>query len=338
MRLESGDLCDWEFLQQQHAWETLLVGNGLSINIWSGFDYRSLVAQAPLSAEVRRLFDDLETANFEHALEYLHHAHVVLRALGEDVAGVDMAYESVRSALLVAISATHIPWQQFPSAIHEVLASVLDRHKSVFTTNYDLCLYWSHLELSDRVDIIDFFWGEGGRFDPTNCKPFHPSSTTMHYLHGGLHLWHDDLSTASGKWSAAHGHLLDLESKYRAGSSRRPLFVTEGSSKAKLRAIRQSDYLSFCLDALRRNTAPTVVFGHSLSNVDAHVVEALCDGPPRPIAVSMREKEDPDDVIHEKVRVRRALKGHQVVFFDASTHPLARARVSPLPEAAPSDG
>jgi hypothetical protein len=39
-------LLDWADLKDDCGWETLVVGNGLSINIWSGFAYSNLFKQA----------------------------------------------------------------------------------------------------------------------------------------------------------------------------------------------------------------------------------------------------------------------------------------------------
>jgi hypothetical protein len=73
----------------------------------------------------------------------------------------------------------------------------------VYTTNYDLCLYWSHLESYPRPNIKDYFWNSGNTFDPANASI--DDATSMHYLHGGLHLWADDATGVNGKWTSAAG-------------------------------------------------------------------------------------------------------------------------------------
>lgn len=50
----------------------------------------------------------------------------------------------------------------------------------MFTTNYDLSLYWSHMYCVDKVDIKDFFWNQLV-FDATDTNA-HSCSTT----HGPL--------------------------------------------------------------------------------------------------------------------------------------------------------
>jgi hypothetical protein len=69
--------------------------------------------------------------------------------------------------------------------------------------------------------------------------------TDLFFLHGALHLWQRDRDAATGKWTNSGRDLLQLRSRYSGYSAQRPLFVSEGSSTAKLQTIRKSDYLSF---------------------------------------------------------------------------------------------
>lgn len=314
-------LQDWSSLQGAE-WPVLVVGNGLSINLWRNFGYPSLFKSATLSAPARAIFTELKTTNFEHCLECLYHARIVLRALKEPTAKVDQTYAAVRDALFEAIGRVHVPWEQFPSSTHVELAANLNMYEAVFTTNYDLCLYWSHMQESASVDMVDFFWQSGSRFDPADTDVRGIHTTRIYYLHGGIHLWQDDQTGENGKWTRKEGRLLDIQVKYGPGNVRRPLFVSEGNSTAKMRTIRQSPYLSFCLDELRNDARPTVIFGHSLSEQDAHVVSALNEGAPRRFAVSIFPAGPDTEIIAEKVRVMHALSRHTVEFFDSTTHPL----------------
>lgn len=321
-----GRLDSWS-VHSELEWPTLLAGNGLSINMWDGFAYSSLFANASLSAPAQAIFDELGTTNFEQCLECLHHAAIALRALQEPVQAVEEAYVAVRDALFAAVGDVHVPWDEFPQAVHDHLAREVNRFERVFTTNYDLCMYWSQLQTEVSVDIIDFFWSAGNVFDPGDAEPRSRRSTRMYYLHGGLHLWQDDESGENGKWTRSQGPLLDLGSKYGPKSSRRPLFVSEGTAAAKVRTIRQSNYLSFCLEELRSDNSPTLVFGHSLAPQDSHVVAALANGAPRRIAVAIYPSGDESAVLAEKARILQALDGHRVLFFDSTTHPLGQSRL-----------
>jgi hypothetical protein len=315
------ELLEWSDLSDEE-WPTLLLGNGMSINLWAGFGYSSLHQGATLTQAAQAIFTELGTTNFEQCLECLHHANVALRALSQSTARVDQTYEEVRDALFTTVGEVHVPWDYFPQDSHDLIALEIDKHASVFTTNYDLSLYWSQMQTTKPVKIVDFFWAAGHQFDPTDTRIRSRRTTGVYYLHGGLHLWQDDQTGENGKWTSGSGQLLDIHAKYGPKADRRPLFVSEGTSAAKARTIRQSSYLSFCLDQLRDDDQPTLVFGQSLSDQDRHVVEALVDGPTRRIAVSMYPTGNDRDVLAEKARIQKALGQHQVEFFDSTTHPL----------------
>ncbi|TCO33381.1 uncharacterized protein DUF4917 [Kribbella steppae] len=316
------ELPDWSTLDNRE-WPTLIIGNGLSINLWSDFRYDSLFSKAMLSSEAADIFAELDTTNFETALECIHHARLVLEALRRRTNQVDTVYAEVRDALFEAVTDAHLKWSRFPVNSHKQIAETLDEYESVYTTNYDLCLYWSHLQNRARVDIVDYFWSQpDNRFDPADVTLRSPRLTPVYYLHGAVHLWQDD-ENDNGKWTNADGgNLLSLASNYTAKSSRRPLFVSEGTSRAKVRTIQRSPYLSFCLESLADDEQDAVIFGHSLSAQDQHIVDAINAGPKRKVAVSIYPSGNPQKVIEEKVRIQQALDRHRVSFYDSTTHPL----------------
>lgn len=322
----NGDLADWATLAEKE-WSTLLLGNGLSMNLWAGFGYRSLYASATLSDEAKAIFTELGTTNFEQCLECLHHANIVLRALSDSTARVHTTYEQVRDSLFKTVGDVHVPWDDFPPDTHDHLAKEIDKFRSVFTTSYDLSLYWSHMWAEFKstkvtTNIVDYFWATGNRFDPTDTTVRSSRATCVHYLHGGIHLWQDDQTGENGKWTNGSGRLLDIKSRYGPTSDRRPLFVSEGTWAAKSRTIRQSSYLSFCLDKLRDDESPIVVFGQALADQDRHILAALDEGAQRRIAISMYPSGNDEAIVEEKARLLQTLRRHKVAFFDSTTHPL----------------
>jgi len=71
----------------------------------------------------------------------------------------------------------------------------------------------------------------------------------------------------------------------------RPLLITEGSSKDKLRAIEDNPYLDYALDQLYACDLPLVAFGSALGVQDTHLVDAINNHPYRPVAVDSRQTE-----------------------------------------------
>lgn len=318
------ELQPWNALDRRE-WRTLLIGNGLSINLWNNFHYESLFEQANLSPQATAIFDELDTSNFEAVLECIHNARTVLEALQQDTDRVELVYEQVRDSLFRSVSDAHVPWGEFPAETHKEIAEHLDQFDAVYTTNYDLCLYWSHLQNLQSVNLVDFFWSSpGNRFDPTNVELWSTQQTPVHYLHGAVHLWQDD-ENENGKWTSADkGNLLALNSKYKITSSRRPLFVSEGTFKSKTRTIQRSQYLSFCLESLTNDESDTIIFGHSLSSPDQHIVNAINSGRKRNVAVSIYPSEDPNVIVESKIHFQKSLHRHHVSFFDSTTYPIGR--------------
>lgn len=317
----TAELTEWRNYADD-SWPTILIGNGLSINLWEGFRYASLFEQAGLPAEAKDIFAELDTTNFETVLECLYHARVALTALKDDVSRIDQVYDQVQESLFTSVAKSHVPWARLSAWHHNVIAGTLNKHSSVFTSNYDLCLYWSRLETAIPANFVDFFWTGDGTFDVTNVEVWDSAATACYHLHGGLHLWQDNITGDNGKWLSETGRLLDLQAKYTAHTSRQPLFVSEGTSKTKLRTIQRSPYLSFCRERLASDDRPTVVFGHALSPQDQHIINALNTGAKRKIAVSIFPSGSEHAIIAEKARVQNLLTNHDVVFFDSTTHPL----------------
>lgn len=333
VRTWDASLQDWEDVDDAHDFRAILLGNGLSINLWSGYHYNSLFAEANLDGDPEAIFETVGTTNFEAVLERLTHTRDVLRAVDKRTAWVDDLYDQVREALFGAINRSHVPHWQLDDARRLEIAGHLERYASVFTLNYDLILYWSHL-FAASPQIVDFFWGPGSTFDPFDADLF-SGRTGVYYLHGGLHLWRNALTDQSGKWTHNGLAILDqVEGAYSATSPRQPLFVSEGTSIEKVRAIRRSDYLSFAYEALEEEERDTVVFGASLGPSDQHILAALNAGPRRTIAISVYPEGVAEEVIVRfKTQMSEALDDHQLRFFDSQTHPLGDPvlRIDPVP-------
>lgn len=317
---------DWAALNDTD-WPVLFLGNGTSINVWEGFAYPRLFDKAQLGTAATKLFSEMRTTNFEGVLEAVMHAETVLGALGRSTSSVQSLYEEVRDGLFGAVTDVHVPHNRVPEQTLHTIGQTLNEHEAVFTTNYDLLPYWALME-TPHVQIADFFWSNGNHsFDPSRSDLF-GGWTGIYFLHGGVHLWQDDTTGLTGKWTSSGGGLLRLRAQYQRRPSRRPLFVSEGSARAKRRTIRRSDYLTFALDAFRDESRNVVIIGSALGRPDAHILEALSAGPRRIIAVGLRSGGSGEKIIERKASIMEALRGHTVRFFDSATHPLGDAALT----------
>jgi Domain of unknown function (DUF4917) len=317
-------LREWADLKDDYPWETLVVGNGLSINIWRDFAYSRLFEQASLDCVARRLFSDFDTENFETVLEALWHAEKTLSALDQQTDAVTKLYEKVQSALFQAVRKVHVPWRRVDRGRLQRISDALRSHRLVFTLNYDLLTYWAAMQHGANLAIRDFFWSDDHAFDISDAT-LAKASTALLYLHGGLHLWQDSKSGRTGKWTTKRGSgvtlLSSLEASVSSIPSRRPLFVSEGTSAQKMAVIRRSDYLTYALQTLSDNTSNTVIFGASFGDQDKHIASAITSGPKRHIAISIRPGTQ-DQNAAAIANYRASLPRHRLHFFDSTSHPL----------------
>lgn len=317
-------LASWSSVKAKHQWTGLLVGNGASRAVWEPFKYTSLYSEAcsedvahPLRDDDIAIFHALGTENFERVLAGLVTTGVVCRAAGQDAGFVEEHYESIRRSLIEAVSAVHIPWKRVAPQMLRQIATALRAYRFVYSTNYDLLIYWA-IMADQGKDFKDYLWG--GRFQPSNTDVWDEKATRVLYLHGALHLYQGPGGHSFKRVSGQFTNLLDLFKLPPTGDAA-PLFITEGSADDKLQSIYGSDYLSFVFRQFERHEGPLVVFGHSLSDSDRHLVHAMNEWGNRPIAISLVAG-DPVDIVRRKHELHERLPRAQLIFFDAATHPL----------------
>lgn len=317
------ELAPWNLVLEMQDWASLLLGNGASMAVWDGFGYTSLYDEAvgdTLGERDEAVFEALDTRNFEAVLRDLRAAALINDALGVDAVPHLECYERVRHALVDAVHGVHIPWVDVETDALVAIRTEFLQYDSVFTTNYDLLAYWATMCDEPLGSIVDYFWSRPLVFDPLNTDVWN-KATKFLFLHGGLHLCRLSKGQTLKRTATLGRNLLDLFGEPPAEDPGAvPLFVSEGEPEDKLAAIRSSDYLSFALAEFHRSDVPLVVFGHSLSRQDQHLVDVLRTRR-APIAISMRQA-PPADVSATKAGYQNRLRNQQLLFFDAATHPL----------------
>jgi hypothetical protein len=95
-----GTLRHWDDIAALEDWQVLLLGNGLSINVWPSFGYRSLLdyaARAELTQTDRALFAG--GTNFEAVLSDLINAIRICEIGGVGTTKLYARYRSIQEAL-----------------------------------------------------------------------------------------------------------------------------------------------------------------------------------------------------------------------------------------------
>jgi Domain of unknown function (DUF4917) len=328
-----GSLCTWQEVVAGHEdWSALLLGNGLSRHVWGDFGYASLFDEAQqgdspgsLTAEDLRLFSALSTKNFERVLADLATTIRVAEALGVDSRLFVERYQSIQRALGMAVRSVHVNRAGIRDETLEGIGHVLQAQEYVFTTSYDLIVYWA-MGAVDYRGLCDCFWGSDRSFDPSDAD-VNSDSTPVYFLHGALHLVVMGSGVTRKLVQTGLQRLLDqFGSPLDGDKQARPLLITEGSSQHKLQAIEGNDYLAHARDQLGDCDLPLVVFGSDLGEQDQHLVEAVNRNPDRPVAVSIRVTgKGQREIRVKKAELRATLDANPLVFFDASTHPLGLA-------------
>lgn len=321
------NLLNWVDLRDI-GWPDLLLGNGFSINIHEGFWYDNLkevacrpVIGEPLLEESKALFDAYTTTNFEDVLKSIYHAMQVDECLGlGQIAHISETYENIKNSLASAVNYAHVP-EGFSSA--NTISDELAKFTNVYTTNYDLIPYWSIMSKGTNR-FRDFFWG--AVFDSSNVDVW-GGATSIHYLHGGLHLVENLEGDTIKRRSNGLSSLRDLFDV--AEPNLFPLFITEGHWKKKLTKIKGNDYLNFCFSKFAYvYNSNLLVLGHSLhAEYDQHIVEAIKRSNRRRVAVSVWPGLSPMQRINFKARLLQDMQGTNIklYFFDSTTHPLTSA-------------
>lgn len=270
---------------------SLLLGNGFSVSYAPHiFSYNALhgfVAKID-NPVLQALFRVIDTHDFELVMRQLD----TLAALG-DVLGIGEALKrriesagaDLKGGLIDAMRALHpehvytIPETKC-AACAAFLRPFLESKGSLFTTNYDLLLYW--VLMRGGVPSIDGF----GR-DRENADEYVPpeelqyselrwgrnlEGQNVHYVHGALPLF--DTGIEIVKEECAEAFLLErIATRVEGGEY--PVFVTAGNGTQKLTHIRHNPYLQHSYEALASVEGSIVTFGFNFGDQDSHIVAAL---------------------------------------------------------------
>ncbi|WP_395670513.1 DUF4917 family protein [Phenylobacterium sp.] len=253
----------------------LLLGNGFSMSIHGGFRYGSLFEEAA------RIDNGIVPLFAGHGADF--EAAIGAASSAED-------QDRIRSAFIRAISKVH-PKRKYLSVeariacgrFLEQFAGVerAELRGSVFTTNYDLLLYWVLMQRKQALKMYDGFdnYGVWSSARVWNSYVF--------YLHGALHLYEvprgmvpPGMEQQKLLWREDATLIDQVRANLRTG--RFPLFVSEGGPDSKLRRIGRNPYLKRVRRKFREVTksANTSLFvvGHSLADVDSHITDVIGEG------------------------------------------------------------
>ena len=316
---------------------TLILGNGASMAVSSSFSYTNLFGKACndsiLNQTSKNLFETLQTTDFELVMNKLRQAYIINEVLQLDTDNVALhTYDNIRQSLIKTIKEIHV---QYADAIFQIdnIRKFLEKFKTVISLNYDLLIYWAIMASNDRkpYKMKDCFTNHidgnlGFEYDIEKLRePYNggPDPTLVFYPHGNLILASNENNDELKIRINNNTNLFDaIGEKWKQKYV--PLFVSEGSSEQKLKAIRRSTYLNFVYENVLSHLEPTVIiYGWKLAEQEQHLIKKIfSNNKISNVYISMYLGSHPEPIDEQK-RIASMLKRENrtmnIKFFDAAS-------------------
>lgn len=250
------------------------------------YDFVSAVDDPTLAT----IFGVVESTNFELIMKELETFAALLDAFNAESHlqnAISTARKKLKSALIDAIKALHpehvfsIP-ELAANACADFLKAFLSTGGQIFTSNYDLLLYWVLMrkQISGAIDGFGrtlLNADDNPATDEQEWSALHwgpnRERQCIHYLHGALPLFDTGIEVEKEEYDTENYLLEKIGSRIDAGAY--PIFVTAGDGKEKLTQIMHNRYLTFCYEALSQITGSLVTFGFNFGNYDKHIIQAI---------------------------------------------------------------
>lgn len=320
---------------------SLLMGNGFSMAYDRDiFSYNALYDFMASREDdlLKTLFGVIETRNFELVMQQLDTTLALLDAFGSDAtlsAKIQEASQKLRETLLNSVKELHpehvfkMP-EEKSKACAAFLSQFIDSGGQIFTTNYDLLLYWVLMRegVSNPIDgfgkemenPLEVNEGAEPEWSELMWGP-NQENQNVHYLHGALHLFDTGADVVKEQYTWDRYLLENIQE--RLDNEEYPIFVTAGNGDQKLEHIRHNRYLSHCYDRLSKLDGYLVTFGFNFGDYDEHIIEAInragnagSKSPPKLWGVYIGTYSD-DDVARIRALEKKFVP--KVRIFDAKT-------------------
>ncbi|MFC1478745.1 DUF4917 family protein [Candidatus Margulisiibacteriota bacterium] len=282
-------------LEKSGRQKHLLLGNGFSMSYDHNiFSYNALSNYINNTEDelLKKLFRIINTTNFEVVMRQLDIFYQLSKDFlsNEDLSKkILTAGNSLKNSLMSAITELHpehvfnVP-QEKSIKCAEFLQDYLNSNGHVFTTNYDLLLYWVLMRNKEHLqNTVDGF----GR-EPIEQEEYKPDSEPefgdlewgpnvyaqhIYYLHGALHIFDSGTSIIKEIYDGVDCLLSNIMK--RIESKEYPVFVTAGNGNQKKEHILHNQYLDYCYKQLSSVTGSLITYGFGFGDYDRHIIEAI---------------------------------------------------------------
>lgn len=344
------EIVQWSEISNEFK-ENLFVGNGGAIAaVGDCFNYNGLFEvakkQGLIKGPVQEVFHQVAAKHpdFERVLYQLWLTDFINTKFELEKSQRDLVregYTGVRRALIDTIKAVHPTFETVEDKIQKI-GDFVAGFSTVFYLNYDLLLYWAILaknslnkhrckdgfvekvsksakSVTPRLkftDDLNFIWKPYG----SNQK-----ATAVFYPHGSLMLYQTRALREERKLGLSGHDSLKRITEFWANYDAQPLFVCEGNSEEKLKAISGSQYLSQVFNNVLPMRAETLtIYGWNMGKQDRHILQQLKNGAYKRVAVSIyTHGKSAEKLKVEKSQICESLKDivneKRITFFDSES-------------------
>lgn len=258
----------------------LMLGNGFSVDLFPDIFNYKVLAERIESSRIKRLFNELQTNDFEYVMRKLTDALHLVRMYpeGSDVASsIQSDLDELRNTLINVINQSH---PANPQAIteeqYEQCRNFLNHFNDgkKYSFNYDLLLYWVYMHfLDNREKKLKFDDGFRHPEDDQSIVTWEigrEHGQNVYYIHGAMHVFSDGGTVEKYTW-INHGKTISEQVRESINQQKYPIFISEGTTEHKLSRIQDCSYLGRCFSSLKSIRGNLFIFGHSIRDEDDHV-------------------------------------------------------------------
>ncbi len=322
----------WQEIEQSFR-DSLLLGNGASIAVDPCFTYCSLLQVAKdkhlITNDIKKIFDYLDTQDFELVLNMIWHTFHVNKSLGVQDTITERVYGDIKTSLIEAIQANHAKYETVQEDLPKI-GAFMHRFDKVISLNYDLIVYWALLLWNDTYGpwfkdcwINNKFLSEIDKLD----SPYKNAQgrTLVFYPHGNLVLASELNQEETKITKTCKEELLKQIITKWENDTCVPLFVSEGNWQQKESAIKRSHYLTTIFQNVISKLGPSlVIYGWTMSENDLHILKQLGKAQITRVAISIYRIGKSDSEIVEECRkyeynIKTYLPDATLHFFDSTS-------------------
>lgn len=260
----------------------LILGCGFSAGFDKGFSYDGIRIILENSNHKEKeticnLFSHFDTSNIESIMTEISNFDTKQQLKSKFN---QISYDGLFDAFIYALVTNHIQLDLTSRNKIRFAAKFISKFHTIFNLNFDLILYYVFLEANKHIqNKSDCFCDGFGKHDDDWLiyKSHYCYNNFIFYLHGSLMLYLSQNGNIF-KVKRTHLKLSEIIDKY-SKLSHLPYVIASSHAENKIRLLKRSKYGRLCLKSLCSINGPLIIFGTSMSKVDAHIWATLVHNP-----------------------------------------------------------